>query len=104
MAGCRRGPRARACGRRTRRAAGGRGAARVDAVAEGGQAGVLADGGGARLAELDAVVLRGVVARGEHRAGEAERPGGEVEEVGAGETGEDGVDALARHALGERGG
>ena len=51
-------------------------------VAHRRQAGVLADGPGARAAQLDAVVLRRVVARGEHGAGDAERAGGEVEAVG----------------------
>jgi hypothetical protein len=35
------------------------------------------------------------VAGGEHRAGDVERPGGEVEQVGGAEPGVDDVDALA---------
>ena len=47
-------------------------------------------------AELDAVVLGGVVRGGEHRAGRVEVPGGEVEEVGRGQAEVDDLDAHAR--------
>ena len=43
-------------------------------VADLRQAGVLADGAGAGTAQLDPVVLRRVVAGGEHRAGQVEAP------------------------------
>ena len=67
-----------------------------------GEPGVLTDGPGAGTAELDAVVLGGVVARGEHRARQAERAAGVVEPVGARQTDEDGVDAAGGQTLGER--
>ena len=51
-------------------------------LADGGQPGVLPDRGGAGPAHLDAVVLRRVVAGGEHRAGHVQRAGGEVQQVG----------------------
>ncbi len=47
-----------------------------------GEAGVLADRGGARAAQLDAVVPRGVVRGREHGARQAERAGGVVQLVG----------------------
>ena len=65
------------------------------------QAGVLADRGRAGAAELDAVVLRRVVAGGEHRAGQVQRAGREVQQVGRAEPGLHDVDAPADHALGE---
>ena len=67
------------------------------------QAGVLADRGRAGPAQLDPVVAGRVVARGEHRAGQVERAGGEVEQVGRAEAGVQHVGALGRRALGERG-
>ena len=91
---------------RTRRA--GRGSVTVPGVpsyagtpastmrADVGQAAVLADRRGAGAAQLDAVVLRRVVAGGEHRAGHVEAAGGEVEQVGRAEPGLDDVGALAR--------
>ena len=66
-----------------------------------GEPGVLPDRRGAGPAELDAVVAGGVVARGEHRAGQVERAGGEVQHVGAGQADVDDVEALPGHALGE---
>ena len=68
------------------------------------QAGVLADRAGPRQAELDAVVLGGVVRGGEHRARSVELPGGEVHEVGGGQAEVDDVEPLGAHAVGERGG
>ena len=70
-------------------------------VADLGEAGVLADGAGAGAAELDAVVLGGVVARGEHGAGQVEGAAGVVEAVGAGQADERDVDASAADAVGE---
>ncbi len=64
--------------------------------------GVLADRGGVCAAQLDAVVLRRVVARGEHRAGDAERAGGEVETVGGLQADLDHIGAVRRGAVGER--
>ena len=64
--------------------------------------GLLADRRGAGAAELDAVVLRRVVARGEHRGGRVEPAGGEVREVGRSETEGRDVGAGERDALGER--
>ena len=58
------------------------------------QPGVLADRRGAGAAQLDAVVLRRVVAGGEHRAGQVERAAGEVEHVGRAEADVDDVGAL----------
>ena len=46
------------------------------------QTALFADGRGTRAAQLDAVVLRGVVARGQHRAGRVESTGREIDEVG----------------------
>ena len=60
-------------------------------VADLGQPGVLADRHGAGAAHLDAVVLGRVVAGGEHRAGQVEVAGGEVEHVGGGQAGLDDV-------------
>ena len=65
------------------------------------EAGVLADRLGAGEAQLDAVVLRRVVAGGEHGAGRVEVAGGEVDEVGRGQAEVDDVEALVEHALGE---
>ena len=70
-------------------------------VADVGEAGVLADGAGCGAAQLDAVVGRGVVAGGEHRAGEVEGAAGVVEAVGAGEADEGDVDAAAAGPVGE---
>src|ERR671914_303200 len=78
---------------RSTRLAGSSGHTRLDGGADRGEAGVLADRGGPRPAELDPVVLRGVVAGGEHRARHAQRAGGEVEHVGAREADRDGVEA-----------
>ena len=54
-------------------------------------------------AQLDAVVLRGVVRRGEHGARGVEAAGGEVDEVRRDQPEVDDVDALGHHAFGERG-
>ncbi len=67
------------------------------------QAGLLADRRRAGPAELDAVVLRGVVARGEHRAGRVEAPGREVDEVGRSQADVGDVGAGERGAFDERG-
>ncbi len=66
-----------------------------------GQSGVLPDRRGPRAAHLDAVVLRRVVAGGEHRPGQIEAAGGEVEHVGGAQTGLHDVQPAADHALGE---
>ena len=75
--------------------------ARRDQVAYGGQAGVHAERHRAGAAHLDAVVLRRVVARGEHRAGHAEAAGGEVELVGGGQPDHRDVRTGGRRALRE---
>ena len=75
-----------------------------DALGEGadvGEAGVLADRAGAGVAHLDAVVGGGVVARGEHRAGQVEGAAGVVEAVGAREADEGDVDTAAAGTVGE---
>ena len=85
--------------RRSTRAAACRPAATVQLLGQRAhlaQAGVLPDRGGAGPAQLDPVVLRRVVAGGEHRAGQAEPAGGEVEQVGGAEPGVHHVRALAR--------
>ena len=65
------------------------------------QAGVDADGTGARQAQLDAVVLRRVVRRREHGPGGVEAPGSEIQEVGRAHAQIGDVDALGAHALAE---
>ena len=55
-------------------------------------------------AQLDAVVLRRVVRRGEHRARRVELPGGEVDEVGGASPRSTTSTPWRRHALGEGGG
>ena len=65
--------------------------------------GLLADRRRARPAQLDAVVLRGVVARGEHRAGRVELAGREVDDVGGAQADVGHVGAGERRALDERG-
>ena len=67
-----------------------------------GQAGLDADRLGAGLAELDPVVAGRVVAGGDHRAGDAERPGGVVHHVGGAEPAPDDVRALGRRAAADR--
>jgi hypothetical protein len=67
------------------------------------EAGVLADGGGAGSAQLDAVVLGGVVAGGEHRRRRVEPSRREVREVGRDEPEIDHVGARQRCAIGESG-
>ena len=69
-----------------------------------GQTGVLTDRAGAGTAHLDAVVLRRVVGRREHRTGAVQGPGGVVELVGRGQPQLDGVEALGGDAGGEGGG
>ena len=66
------------------------------------EAGVLADRPGAGQAELDAVVLRRVVRRGEHRARARRACPRRSTEVGRGQAEVDDVDALRRDAVGER--
>ncbi len=66
-----------------------------------GEAGVLPDGPGTAAAQLDPVVLRRVVARGEHRPRAVERPARVVEAVGAAQPDEDDVPPAAAHPLGE---
>ena len=73
----------------------------LDGLADRGQPGVGADRGRARPAELDPVVLRGVVAGGEHGAGHVEGAGGEVEHVRAGQPDVDDVEAVRGDAVGE---
>jgi hypothetical protein len=72
-------------------------------VADGEQPRLLADGTCSRQAELDAVVLRRVVRRREHRTRRAERAGREIEQIGRTEPEVDHVDALGTHTLAERG-
>ena len=64
---------------------------------------VLADGGGARPAQLDPVVLGGVVAGSEHRRRRVEPPRREVHEVGRDQPELDHVGAGQGGAVGERG-
>src|SRR5664280_945062 len=66
-----------------------------------GQAAVPTDWCGPGEAELDAVVPGRVVAGGEHRAGDVEPTGGEVEQVGGGQAGQHHVGALAGRTGGE---
>jgi hypothetical protein len=66
-----------------------------------GQTRILPDRRRAGTAQLDPVVLRGVVACGEHRAGQLKLAGGEVQHVGGAETGLHNVHTLADDALGE---
>ena len=76
-------------------------------VADVAKARVLTDGGGPRAAELQPVVLRRVVAGGEHRPRQREPARGEVDQVGRGEPDVDHARALGRdprdERLGERG-
>ncbi len=73
----------------------------LDQLADLGQAGVLADRGGAGPAQLDAVVLGRVVAGGEHRAGQVELAAGVVELVGRAEPDLHHVGTVGGGALGE---
>ena len=66
------------------------------------EARVLADGTRPRQAELEPVVLGGVVRRREHGAGGVEAARGEVHEVGRGQAEVDDVEALRSHAVRER--
>src|SRR5690606_4266356 len=66
-----------------------------------GEPGLLPHRTGTRAAELDAVVGGRVVAGGEHRAGQLQRPGGEVQLVGAGQADRHHVDALRDDTIGE---
>ncbi|KWX60323.1 hypothetical protein ASJ79_01445 [Mycobacterium sp. NAZ190054] len=70
-------------------------------VADRGQAGVLADGFGARAAEFDAVVGGGVVAGGEHRAGAVQQARGEVQLIGGRQPDADDVEPLRGDSVGE---
>ena len=74
---------------------------RRDQVADGGQAGVRAERDGVGTAHLDAVVLRRVVARGEHRAGHAQAARGEVQLVGGGQADQRDVGPGGGGAVGE---
>ncbi len=67
-----------------------------------GQASLDADRLRARLAELDAVVLGRVVARGDHRAGDVEETARVVHHVGRAQPAVDDVRALRRRAAAER--
>ena len=77
--------------------------ARRDHLLDLGEPGLLADRRRARAAQLDAVVLRGVVAGGEHRAGRVELAGREVDDVGGAEPDVGHVGAGEGRALDERG-
>ena len=84
-AGGRRTPRARRARRSTPVRPSGSGASAEHQVADLGEPGLQPDRLGVGAAHLDAVVLRRVVAGGEHRARQPEVAGGEVELVGRGE-------------------
>lgn len=73
----------------------------LDELADLGEAGVLADGGGAGAAHLDAVVLSRVVAGGEHGAGQAQLAAGEVQLVGGAEADLGDLRAARGRAAGE---
>ncbi len=66
-----------------------------------GQPGVLTDGSRTCSAQLDAVVLRGIVAGREHRAGPVEEPAGEVELIGRRQTDHRDIGSLSGSALGK---
>ena len=68
------------------------------------QAALLADGLGAREAELQTVVFLRVVAGGEHHARQVERAAREVQEIGGGESEVDDVGSSRRGTLREGGG
>lgn len=68
----------------------------LDQGADVGEPGVLAHGRGAGPAQLDAVVLRRVVRGREHRTGQAEAAGGEVQLVGRTEADEGDVRTTRR--------
>ncbi len=68
----------------------------------GAEARLLADGGGTGAAELDAVVLGGVVTGGEHRPGSVEPARREVDEVGGCQADVDDVGSCQHSTLGER--
>lgn len=74
----------------------------LDQGADLGEAGVLADRGGARPAHLDAVVPRRIVRGREHRPGEAEGPRRVVQLVRRAEADERDVRAPGRRSPGER--
>lgn len=80
----------------------------LDQFADLGQAGVLADRGRARAAQLDAVVLGRVVRGGEHGAGQVQRARGVVQLVGGAQAdlGDVGaaVGGAAREGAGQAGG
>ena len=67
-------------------------------VADHGEAAVDPDRARPAEAQLESVVLRRIVRRGEHRARGVERAGGVVQQVGRGEAEVDHVDALRHHA------
>lgn len=74
----------------------------LDQGADLGEPAVLPDRCGARPAQLDAVVLRRVVRGGEHRPGQAEAAGGEVQLVGGAEADQGDVRTACRRAARER--
>ena len=71
-------------------------------LAHRGQPAVLADRASAGAAELDPVVLRRVVARGEHRTGDAQRAGREVQAVRRRQADPQDVHAPGGQPVGER--
>ena len=68
-----------------------------------GQPAVDADGACPRQTELDAVVRRRIVRRGEHRPGGVEPTGGEVQQVRRREAEVHDVDTLAAHSVSKGG-
>src|SRR4029079_17151736 len=74
---------------------------RLRQVADLAQPAVLAHRARTRAAELDAVVLRRVVAGGEHRAGDVERAARVVEAVGGAQADEGDIQAVGGNPGGE---
>ena len=81
-----------------------RGDARLDAGLDLGEARVLSDGTGATETQLDAVVLRGIVRRGEHGPRRVEVAGGVIEQVGRRQAQVDDIGALGGGAFRKGGG
>jgi hypothetical protein len=75
---------------------------RLGDLADGTEPRVLAHRPSPRLTELDAVVLRRIVRRGEHRPRGVEGSCGEVQQVGGGQAEVDDIEALRAHAVRER--
>jgi len=67
------------------------------------QPGLLPDRSGTGAAKLDSVVFRRVMAGGEHRARQVQRPGREIQQVGRAQARFDDVRALTGRALGKSG-